>query len=133
MDIENYTDKSVIWEEFVTFDSANDPKPKVEAYKYLLSLMPPNPNKGIDFIENREGNIVQEPEKKEPEKKPRENLSGKKFDGEAKVVFKGKEIFAGIVTLQSGGKTFVQLTDICDLLGLKYRFDNSTKTVEILQ
>jgi len=66
------------------------------------------------------------------EAKTVKSLKGEDFDADAKIIFRGKEIRAGIVTLPEGGKTFVQLTDICDLLGLKYTYDNATKTVTIL-
>ena len=49
------------------------------------------------------------------------------FEGPAKVIFKGKELSAGILE----GKTFVELRALAELLGLKVAWDNVTKTVTL--
>jgi peptidoglycan L-alanyl-D-glutamate endopeptidase CwlK len=49
------------------------------------------------------------------------------FEGPAKVVFRGKELSAGILE----GKTFVELRALAELLGLKVYWDNATKTVTL--
>lgn len=53
------------------------------------------------------------------------NMAG--FEGPAKVVFRGKEFSAGIL----GGKTYVELRALAELLGLKVYWDNATKTVTL--
>jgi len=53
-----------------------------------------------------------------------------KIEGKAKVVFKGKNINGFI---RSPGKTVADVTDICDLLGLKYQWNNTTKTMTIIE
>ena len=67
----------------------------------------------------------------EKEATPVITLKGEDFDADAKVVFKGKEIQAGIVTLLEGGKTFIEIRAVAELLGLKVAYDNSTKTVTL--
>ena len=59
------------------------------------------------------------------------SLKGEDFDADAKVFFKGKEIQAGIVTLPEGGKTFIEIRAVAELLGLKVSYDNPTKTVTL--
>lgn len=49
------------------------------------------------------------------------------FEGPAKVVYKGKELNAGILE----GRTFVELRALAELLGLKVYWDNATKTVTL--
>ena len=49
------------------------------------------------------------------------------FEGPAKVVFKGKELSAGLLE----GRTFVELRGLAELLGLKVYWDNATKTVTL--
>jgi peptidoglycan L-alanyl-D-glutamate endopeptidase CwlK len=49
------------------------------------------------------------------------------FEGPAKVVFRGKELSAGILE----GKTFVELRALAELLGLKVYWDAATKTVTL--
>jgi hypothetical protein len=51
------------------------------------------------------------------------------FEGPAKVVFRGKELSAGILE----GKTFVELRALAELLGLKVYWDNATKTVTLTE
>jgi len=51
-----------------------------------------------------------------------------KIQGKANAVFKGRSINAFI---RSPGKTVADVTDVCDLLGLKYDWDNETKTMTI--
>ena len=46
------------------------------------------------------------------------------FEGPAKVVYKGKNLSAGILA----GKTYVELRALAELLGLKVTWDNATKT-----
>ncbi|MGI6226996.1 MAG: M15 family metallopeptidase [Peptococcales bacterium] len=54
-----------------------------------------------------------------------ENVAG--FEGPAKVVYKGKELNAGILE----GRTFVELRALAELLDLKIYWDNTTKTVTL--
>ena len=49
------------------------------------------------------------------------------FEGPAKVVYKGKELNAGILE----GRTFVELRALAELLDLKIYWDNTTKTVTL--
>jgi len=49
------------------------------------------------------------------------------FEGPAKVVYKGKELNAGILE----GRTYVELRALAELLGLKVYWDNATKTVTL--
>ena len=49
------------------------------------------------------------------------------FEGPAKVIFKGKEISAGILK----GKTYVEIGDVVKLLNLKKDWDNTKKVATI--
>ena len=49
------------------------------------------------------------------------------FEGPAKVIFKDKELSAGILE----GRTFVELRALAELLGLNVAWDNLTKTVTL--
>lgn len=49
------------------------------------------------------------------------------FEKEAKVVFAGKKIDAGILD----GKTYVEVRALAEAIGLKVGYDNSTKTVSL--
>jgi peptidoglycan L-alanyl-D-glutamate endopeptidase CwlK len=60
-------------------------------------------------------------------KPTREEAKKVGFEGPAKVVFRGKELSAGILE----GKTFVELRALAELLGLKVYWDNATKTVTL--
>lgn len=59
------------------------------------------------------------------------SLKGFEFEADAKVIYKDKQLSAGVVTLPAGGKTFVELRALAELLGLKVAWDNSTKTVTL--
>lgn len=66
-----------------------------------------------------------------PYVKETESLIGEDFDADARVVYKGKELSAGIVMLKAEGKTFVELRALAELLGLAVSYDNATKTVTL--
>ena len=58
---------------------------------------------------------------------PKEVVDVAGFEGPAKVIYRGKELSAGIME----GRTFVELRGLAELLGLKVYWDNATKTVTL--
>jgi len=58
---------------------------------------------------------------------PGEEIKVAGFEGPAKVVFRGKEIPAGILE----GKTYVELRTLAEMLGLNVAWDNANKTVTL--
>jgi peptidoglycan L-alanyl-D-glutamate endopeptidase CwlK len=57
--------------------------------------------------------------------KEEENVAG--FEGPAKVVYEGKNLYGGILA----GKTYVELRALAELLGMKVTWDNATQTVTL--
>lgn len=55
------------------------------------------------------------------------NMAG--FEGSAKVIFKGKQLPAGILE----GRTYVELRTVAELLELNIAWDNATKTVTLTE
>ncbi|WP_214659097.1 M15 family metallopeptidase [Candidatus Formimonas warabiya] len=64
-----------------------------------------------------------------PEKfmKSWEGINVPGFEGPAKVIFKGKELSAGLLE----GRTYVEIRALAEAMGLKISYDNATKTVTL--